>query len=62
MNEVSFGMDLAAIFLTAAYLLHLLFRAFGPADEEFPWMHTLRFEKRSLLNQRIYGREADGAC
>ena len=62
MNEISLGMDLAAIFLTANYLLHLIFRTFNSGDGETAWLHALRFEKRSLLNQRIYAREADGAC
>ena len=62
MNEITLGFELSALFLTAAYLVRLIFQAIEitPANPE-P-VTLMPFEKRSLLHQRVYEREALSIC
>ena len=62
MNEITLGFELAAVFLTAIYLARLIALALTEQKNETDSTCFLRFEKRSLLNQRIYDREALGGC
>lgn len=62
MNEVVLGFEIAGMFLTAAYLLHLVFQAFGADGSQTAAVYRLRFEKRSLLNQQVRQREVFGSC
>ena len=62
MNEITLGFELAAILLTAGYLARLIALAVSDRETDMATTHFLRFEKRSLLNQRIYEREILGGC
>ena len=59
MNYFTLGIEIAAAFLTAIYLLRLIALAFRPQGGIPGASHS---GKRSLLNQRIGSRAVFGSC